>query len=281
MGLPVPNANLSETAYFRAHFAAARAAGSHPMDEKIDRILAILRLRPGERVLDVGSGLGDLAAAMSACGAEVVGVDASREGTEAARQHYPAVRYEVVNGTELDQRFDAGTFDAVTCVQVLEHVPPDDVDLFIKQLAMVLRVGGRLLVEVPVTENLSDQWLMIRNRYLRGMPRPPGAIDSSFNPTHRWRVGSLEALIARFEAEHLAPVQVQRVYYVPWLLERLGIGWLAGLLPSPCLDQLLKGARILFRKDTPGQVLETVEFSAFWTDPPGTRGAARLKKVCA
>ena len=277
----MPNVDLEETAYYRAHFAVAQVVGAHVEDQKRDRILDCLRLQPSERVLDVGCGLGTLAATMSEHGAEVVGADVSPVCIESARRRYPAVRYEVVDGMELDRVFTEASFDAVTCVQVLEHIPPDDVGSFIAQLAKVLRDGGRLLVDVPVTDNLSDRWLMVRNQHLRGLPRPPDAIDSSFNPTHRWRIGAPDTLMERFGMHHLEAEHVRRVYYVPWLLERLGWERLVERLPARWLEQSLKGGTILFRKGTATEMSEVVEFSAFWTDPPGTRGVARLKKLFA
>lgn len=97
----------------------------------------------GCRVLDVGCGGGLLAEALAREGADVVGIDLSPAGLEAARAHAAA------QGLTIDyRRTDAathaaehpGTYDVVTCMELLEHVPvPEDV---VKACAAALRPGG-------------------------------------------------------------------------------------------------------------------------------------------
>jgi 2-polyprenyl-6-hydroxyphenyl methylase/3-demethylubiquinone-9 3-methyltransferase len=80
----------------------------------------------GKRVLDVGCGGGILAEAMAKAGAVVTGIDMGREPLEVARAH------QVASGLGIDYR--QGTperfakeapepFDAVVCLEMLEHVP--------------------------------------------------------------------------------------------------------------------------------------------------------------
>ena len=97
---------------------------------------------PGKRVLDVGCAGGFLAEALDERGAEVVGIDPAEEAIEAARAHAQEggrdIRYDVGVGEALPYE-DAG-FDAVCCVDVLEHV--QDVGLTIREIARVLKPGG-------------------------------------------------------------------------------------------------------------------------------------------
>jgi trans-aconitate methyltransferase len=57
-------------------------------------LLELLAPQPGERILDLGCGTGHLTAQAAACGAEVVGLDASPAMVEQARRAYPALRFE-------------------------------------------------------------------------------------------------------------------------------------------------------------------------------------------
>ena len=91
----------------------------------------------------------------------------------------------------------------------------------------------------------------------------------------------MNALIERFIVHGLRPERVRKLYYAPWILERLGWGHLVGYLPARWREQLLKGATILFRKGIAQEISQEVAFSAFWSDPPGTSGPARLKKLLA
>jgi SAM-dependent methyltransferase len=112
--------------------------------------LELLRLQPGERVLDVGAGPGFLAAEMAAAvGADgrVLAVDPSTEMRAlAAARHLPpgAAPVEHLEGNAIALPVPDGSVDAVTSTQVYEYVP--DVPAALAEARRVLRPGGRLLV---------------------------------------------------------------------------------------------------------------------------------------
>src|SRR5262245_40434121 len=80
----------------------------------------------GARVLDVGCGGGLVAEGLAARGARVVAIDLAPENVEAARQHAAGggltIDYRCV-GVEQLALESPGEFDAVTCLEMLEHVP--------------------------------------------------------------------------------------------------------------------------------------------------------------
>ena len=80
----------------------------------------------GKRALDVGCGGGILAEAMAKKGATVTGIDLSEKALKVADLHSlesgVAVRYEYISAEDLAMR-DAGQYDVVTCMEMLEHVP--------------------------------------------------------------------------------------------------------------------------------------------------------------
>ncbi len=105
-------------------------------------IMGDLKLH-AQRVLDVGCGGGILSEALAKSGARVIGIDLSQASLEAARRHAReqglAIEYrfesveEIVKGT-------AGSFDIVTCMEMLEHVP--DPGNIVAACAMALKPGG-------------------------------------------------------------------------------------------------------------------------------------------
>lgn len=101
----------------------------------------------GARVLDVGCGAGLLSEAMAGAGARVTGLDLSPELVEAAKLHQlesgAGVEY-LLQSVESLAQSHAGTFDAVTCMEMLEHVP--DPAAIIAACARLVRPGGRVFV---------------------------------------------------------------------------------------------------------------------------------------
>ncbi len=88
----------------------------------IDRLASL----KGKKVLDVGCGGGILAEAMAARGANVTGIDLAEKPLGVARLHLlesgRSVDYRQVSAEELATQ-EAGTYDVVTCMEMLEHVP--------------------------------------------------------------------------------------------------------------------------------------------------------------
>jgi SAM-dependent methyltransferase len=118
------------------------------------------RIRAGERVLDVGSGKGELAHDLVArAGAEVVGIDNDPHHLAFARDRYVHERLGFVEGDVLE-RVPEGHFDVVVLSNVLEHVP-DRVALL---RALVASAEPRaLLFRVPV---LARDWTVPLRREL-------------------------------------------------------------------------------------------------------------------
>src|SRR3984885_12813904 len=78
------------------------------------------------RVLDVGCGGGILSEAMALAGARVLGIDLSQAVLDVAELHAlqakVAVEYRAVAAEELAAAAP-GSFDLITCMEMLEHVP--------------------------------------------------------------------------------------------------------------------------------------------------------------
>ena len=99
----------------------------------------------GQRLVDVGCGGGILAEAMAQRGATVTGIDMGEAPLSVARLHQQesgvAVDYHHCTAEELAQR-EAGAFDIVCCLEMLEHVP--DPGSVIAACADLARPGGSL-----------------------------------------------------------------------------------------------------------------------------------------
>jgi len=106
----------------------------------------------GATILDIGCGAGLLSEALAGEGAEVVAIDLAPELIEIARLHLlesqatrPAlgVDYRLQSAESIAAELPE-KFDAITCMEMLEHVP--DASSVVRACANLLKPGGRLFV---------------------------------------------------------------------------------------------------------------------------------------
>ncbi len=100
---------------------------------------------PGKRVLDVGCGGGLLSEGMAVRGAEVTGIDLSERPLGVARLHLlesgQKVDYRKISAEQMAEEMP-GAFDAVTCLEMLEHVP--DPASIVESCARLVKPGGQV-----------------------------------------------------------------------------------------------------------------------------------------
>jgi 2-polyprenyl-6-hydroxyphenyl methylase/3-demethylubiquinone-9 3-methyltransferase len=171
----------------------------------------------GKRVLDVGCGGGLLAEAMAARGATVTGIDLVDKALVVARLHLLESGHNVTyrhESIEAIAASEACTFDVVTCMEMLEHVP--DPAVTVRACAETVRAGGWVFFSTInrnpksylfavigaeyilklLPKGTHDYAKFIRPselmRYCRGVGLEPGAlIGMTYNPfTKRYTLGS-------------------------------------------------------------------------------------------
>lgn len=118
--------------------------------------LAFVRLRllrdrlagsRARRVLDAGSGPGDLVAALHADGLDVLGMDVAPRAVERARESHPGCRFVAHSVEDLPWPVEAGSFDAVVAFEVIEHLLRPR--RLLEGAAEALRPGGHLALTTP------------------------------------------------------------------------------------------------------------------------------------
>jgi 2-polyprenyl-6-hydroxyphenyl methylase/3-demethylubiquinone-9 3-methyltransferase len=127
----------------------------------------------GRQVLDVGCGGGILSEAMARGGAKVLGIDLSQAVLDVAELHAldanVSLEYRAVAAEELAQQ-RPGTFDLVTCMELLEHVPQPAA--MVKALAALVQPGGSVIVSTLNRNPLAFAVAIVGAEYIaRVLPR--------------------------------------------------------------------------------------------------------------
>jgi ubiquinone biosynthesis O-methyltransferase len=168
-------------------------------------------------MLDVGCGGGLLSESLARLGASVTGIDACRENVEIARAHAqidPRVRgntnYRCIPAEDLEAELrnehgDAGQFDIVCSLEVIEHV--ENKALFLSSLASLLRPGGLMFLSTMNRTPQSYAIAIVAAEYLTGMV-PPG--------THNWhKFPTPEELVKDLQPLQLETLDISGMVFTP------------------------------------------------------------------
>ena len=161
---------------FSRHAAAYRERHRQIRSEGRQRALELLAVRPGERVLDLACGPGNLSRRLSAVGGRVVGVDVAEGMLALAHADVPEAVFARMDLGRLG--LAARTFDAALCGHGLQFLA--DLAGTLREARRILRPGGRLAASVPVQrrgEAIDELIGPLSARWLNPPPRPVDAGD--------------------------------------------------------------------------------------------------------
>lgn len=179
----------------------------------------------GAAVLDVGCGGGLLSEAMAKAGADVTALDLAPELVKVARLHG------LESGVKVDYRVQSvedlaaerpGAFDAVTCMEMLEHVP--DPASVLRACATLLRPGGRLFVSTLNRTPAAFALAIVGAEYVaRLLPKGTHRYSEFIKPSE---------LAAWLRAAGLELEDVSGLMYEPWrnaarIVSRTDVNYLA------------------------------------------------------
>lgn len=153
-----------------------------------DDLLQLLAPGPGERILDLGCGTGQLTSKIAERGAEVLGIDRSPEMIEQARRNFPGLKFESGNATALTVE---APFDAVFSNATLHWVKPPEAAA--ARIWAALRPGGRFVAEFGGWGNVARVRQALRHALLEVARLDLDGLDPWYFPS----VGEYAALLER------------------------------------------------------------------------------------
>lgn len=162
----------------------------------------LLRLKPGQRLLDVSTGRGQMLALARKRGIDAYGLDFSAVACRIAAAKMPG---RVIGGDGHSLPFPANCFDAVTNVGSLEHF--EEMALGVQEMARVLKPNGLACVTVP---NAFGLWWNVMAAWRTGDVDDDGQPLQRYGSRRQWeRLLSSNGLtvteVRGYEHEHAFP----------------------------------------------------------------------------
>jgi len=142
---------------------------SFPFDgyeRALEGVQALTEVQRGQRVLDIGTGTGNLVARFSACGCQVIATDFSPQMVIMAKHKVPQAQY-VISDLRYGLPFrrpirgDKGLFDCIVSAYVFHHFPLDQKIEILAGLRCLLDGDGRLVVADVAFQDM-DAKLLVR-----------------------------------------------------------------------------------------------------------------------
>ncbi|MBC8332518.1 MAG: methyltransferase domain-containing protein [Anaerolineae bacterium] len=175
---------------------------AHSQGENLPRRLTypleMANIQPGQRVLDLGCGRGELALHCARRGAQVWGLDYAPEALKLARQLPLTQNLAFQQADAQKLPFPAAQFDVIFMLDVVEHLTPHQLNRTLQEVNRTLQPGGRLIIHtMPNTRYYRWGYPLYRLvQGLRGQKIPK-------DPRTRWEH-------AHLHVNEQNPLQLQR-----------------------------------------------------------------------
>lgn len=218
---------------------------------RLNRILSLARAGEGRRILDLGCGPGEIAVRCAKRGAEVYGIDVSKDALRLSAER-SAREGVVVNLFEFDGEnvpFKDAVFDSIILSDVVEHVEDDTLSLLLRESARVLRLEGWLIIHTSPTKNIIDLTKMLKILSFGMVDLHSRLINPDYEFLHV-RYHSMRSLRRLLKRNLLHPVMWGEARYLAdsklvRILGRLGLGeilsdqiWCVALKDAGCLERI-------------------------------------------
>lgn len=149
---------------------------------------------PNPAILDVGCGGGILSVSLTKAGAQVTGLDVSEACIQFAKQHAQVERLKIDYRYESVEEFaerQTDMFDAVVCMEMLEHVP--EPSQTVAACAKVLKAGGQIFFSTANRTLKAFVFAIIGGEYILGLlPRGTHSYSKFIRPQElkRWALAA-------------------------------------------------------------------------------------------
>lgn len=176
---PEPTTPIESGAYTDEYFRTAMeghrefaASGGRQLSARLARALELADPQPGQRVLDIACGRGEMVRQSAQRGAYAVGIDYAQAAMAVARQ---SLEGEAAGFRAALARMDAGrlafrgeTFDVAFMLDFVEHVHQAELEQALQEVRRALKPGGRLIIHTSPNRLFEE---VVYRHYVRNVHR--------------------------------------------------------------------------------------------------------------
>jgi len=182
----------------------------------------------GKRVLDIGCGGGILADAMARKGAEVLGIDLAGKAVKVAQLHALEAQTQGVSYREVSAETLAAeqpeSFDVVTCMEMLEHVP--DPSSVVRACATLVKPGGHVFFSTINRNAKAFVFAIVGAEYILNLlPRGTHEFAKFIKPSEL----AAYARAAGLDLEHTRGMEYNPLTRHYWLSANTSVNYMLGM----------------------------------------------------
>lgn len=143
------------------------------MKKRIEIVMDALQLKPGEKILDMGCGVGTFAFHCAKMDGFTVGIDYSLESIKAARllcgKFGVNQNTNFLVGDACNLPFKANYFDKIVGADFIEHITCGQKELMLREICRILKPEGKVVIFTPngVREKIGEWYWKIRHIFFR------------------------------------------------------------------------------------------------------------------
>jgi len=182
----------------------------------------------GKRVLDIGCGGGILADAMARKGADVLGIDLAGKALKVAQLHALEAQTQGVSYREVSAEALAAeqpeSFDVVTCMEMLEHVP--DPSSVVRACAALVKPGGHVFFSTINRNAKAFVFAIVGAEYILNLlPRGTHEFAKFIKPSEL----AAYARAAGLDLEHTRGMEYNPLTRHYWLSANTSVNYMLGM----------------------------------------------------
>ncbi len=192
---------------------------------RLEKIVALVRPLPGRRILDLGCGPGEIAVRCARQGAEVFGVDVSRDALKLSAERAAGNNVKL-NLFEFDGcciPFSDSAFDSVVLSDVVEHIDDHTVSCLFQECHRVLKPKGHVVIHTSPTRNIIRLTRMLKKLSMNRIDLYSMLITPEYEHLHI-RYHDAKSLGGLLRSSGLYPAmwgEFQYLQELPWFLRRI------------------------------------------------------------